>query len=62
MRIKLKKDQVIAGSVWLKDSELTLPADEARKLIEAGEAEAVSPAGEAGKGKTKKTKEEATDE
>jgi hypothetical protein len=62
MRIKLKKDQVIAGSVWLKDSEITLPADEARKLIEAGEAEEVSHQESAGKGKTKKTKEEATEE
>ena len=63
MRVKLNKDKVIGGSVWLIGSELDLSAEEARKLIEAGDAEAMQSSSDAGEEEPKqKRKRKAKEE
>lgn len=48
MKIKLKVDKVISGAVWFAGSILRVPedlsADEAKKLIDAQEAESIKTA------------------
>jgi hypothetical protein len=42
MRVKLKVGKVINGAVWPADSVVDLPEEEAKKYIQAQEAEPVN--------------------
>lgn len=57
MKVILIKDKVISGSVWLAGSEVDLPAEEAKALIDAEEATPSHASPKSDDGKKKAAKE-----